>query len=246
MNSTFSDYLDKRSLKPLTPAELRKPNHSTGEIRIDILKRLIESNEELELIDGTTFKCTNIEGAVQKLEQFDENSKAFELEGLINEKVVNIKSSRLAKSKVFGGLKGAGAGVQITALTESIQCVYLALAIDILGRDLKCEDITVENVKDAWKRVRVDVPLKTVLSKQPDDWINSSILIANKLRKSGVLQKNMMYHRNSEVMKSIYKTAREVFKNEGVPFKKINGTQLIFLRMPCLGSLILIRNSLMV
>ena len=85
---------------------------------------------------------------------------------------------------------------------------------------MKCEDITVENVKDAWKRVRVDVPLKTVLSKQPDDWINSSILIANKLRKSGVLQKNMMYHRNSEVMKSIYKTAREVFKNEGVPFKE--------------------------
>ena len=39
-------------LVKLTPAQLIKPNGKTGEARIDILKRLIQSGEPLELAKG--------------------------------------------------------------------------------------------------------------------------------------------------------------------------------------------------
>ena len=56
----FSNFESIQEAVKLTPAELQKPNTSTGEDRIDILTRLIRDKKPLELAKGGTFTVTNI------------------------------------------------------------------------------------------------------------------------------------------------------------------------------------------
>ena len=55
----------------LNQSELQKLNGTTGEARIDILRRLIRDGKSLELRKGGNTIVTDIEDALQKLNQFE-------------------------------------------------------------------------------------------------------------------------------------------------------------------------------
>ena len=89
-------------LVKLTPAQLIKPNGKTGEARIDILKRLIQSGEPLELAKGGTFVVVDKESALDQIKSWNEKTPI----ALKGDGDKFITSNDLGKSKVFGGAMG--------------------------------------------------------------------------------------------------------------------------------------------
>ena len=75
---------------------------------------------------------------------------------------------------------GSGAGAAVTKLAESAQCVYAAVAFG-LGRKITNADITQSNVSKFSSSFDVDGDLDKIINELPEDWINSSVLGANKL-----------------------------------------------------------------
>ena len=157
----------------LTPAELIKPNSSTGEDRIDILLRLIKSNKPLELSKGGTFIVTDIDHAIAGIEAFKkDNSERKKPIALKGDNESFITTSDLAKAKVFGGGGGgAGGGSANTKNTESHQCVMIQAMLDhgIQSEEYFNND---DIIKTAYKKVKVDATLDEVLS-VGDDWFHS-------------------------------------------------------------------------
>jgi len=209
----FSSFQPLSEAVRLTPAQLIKPNGQTGEDRVDILLRLIKSNQPLELAKGGTFLVTDIEHAIAGIEIWkkdkSENKKPIPLKG-DNDKFIT--TSDLGKSKVFGGGGGAGGGTINTKNTESHQCVMLQAMLDY---GIQSEEFFNDKImKDAYKKVFVDASLDEVLGVS-DDWIHSSYESAVLLFKNGYIKKGMTFHRGDKVMAEIYAKKTVAFKNNG-------------------------------
>ena len=209
----FSGFQPLSEAVRMTPAQLLKPNGQTGEARIDILLRLIKSNQPLELAKGGTFLVTDIEHAVAGIEAWkkdkSETKKPIPLKG---DNDAFITTSDLGKSKVFGGGGGAGGGTLNTKNTESHQCVMLQAMLD---HGVQSQDYFTDKImKDAYKKVFVDASLDEVLSVS-DDWITSSYESAVLLFKNGYIKKDMTFHRGDKVMAEIYAKKTVAFKNNG-------------------------------
>jgi hypothetical protein len=199
----------------LTPAELIKPNSSTGEDRIDILLRLIKSNKPLELSKGGTFIVTDIDHAIAGIEAFKkDNSERKKPIALKGDNESFITTSDLAKAKVFGGGGGgAGGGSANTKNTESHQCVMIQAMLDhgIQSEEYFNND---DIIKTAYKKVKVDATLDEVLS-VGDDWFHSSYESAVLLIKNGYVNKSQTFHRGDKIMAQIYAKKTIAFKNSG-------------------------------
>lgn len=194
----------------MTPKELLKPNSATGESRIEILRREIQAGNPLELATGGSFVVTNIPRAMQALDQFKKDNKAFELIGANG----SISSSQLGKSKVLGGGAGAGGGTVQTAIAESAQCVWLQAMFENGIQPL--EFYTDEVLSKAFKSVDVGkTKLEEVLSIN-DGWINSSYLTAKYLIENGFARKGMVCHRDSKIMKAVYDAKNKALKAQGL------------------------------
>ena len=191
----------------LTPGQLDKPNSSTGEDRIDILARLIQDNQPLELASGGTFTVTEIEDALKQIEIFKKLKKAFPLHG----DGKSISSSDLGKSSVFGGGGGSGGGSLNTKITESHQCVMCQAMLD---HGMQSEEFFMdpEILKSAYKQVEVDASLDEILSVE-GDWFHSSYESALLLIKQGYINKSHKFHRNSKTMNDIYALKNLAYKN---------------------------------
>ncbi len=94
---TFSTFLGE-DMRPLTPAELKKPNSKTGELRIEILRKAILSgNTPLTLVNNSDVVFKNSADNLSALQKFQDDSKSFELETVDGKTVV---SSQLGKSPI--------------------------------------------------------------------------------------------------------------------------------------------------
>lgn len=197
-------------LVKLTPAQLIKPNGKTGEARIDILKRLIQSGEPLELAKGGTFVVVDKESALDQIKSWNEKTPI----ALKGDGDKFITSNDLGKSKVFGGaMGGAGGGTLNTKVTESHQCVLLQAMLD---HGLQAQEyFTPDILKNAYKQVDVDATLEEVLSVD-DHWFTSSYLSAELIIKKGYVNKSMVFHRGSKTMIGIYLAKNQAFKNSGL------------------------------
>ena len=211
----FTSFQPLNEAAKLTPAELIKPNSSTGEDRIDILLRLIQSNKPLELAKGGTFLVTDIDHAVEGINAWkkdkSEKKKPFTLKG---DNDSFISTSDLKKAKVFGGGGGgAGGGTANTKNTESHQCVMIQAMLD---HGMQSEEYFNNDdlMKAAYKKVKVDASLDEVLS-VGDDWFHSSYESAVLLIKGGYVDKGMTFHRGDKVMNEIYAKKAIAFKNNG-------------------------------
>ena len=116
----------------------------------------------------------------------------------------------------LSGSRGSGGGAEATRLTESAQCVYSAIAFG-LGRKITSNDVTPENVKKFSKRFNVDEKVENILNKLPDEWVQSSILGANKLvDKFKGDNGTYVFHRGSKIVDRIENSFKRVKKNENV------------------------------
>ena len=93
------DEIDLFEVSNLTKSELLKYKDKPEKDRVLILIKKIQNNEELELVDGNTFIVDNKEEAIKNL-QGEIPSTGVEL---INKDGQKIKTSKLRKTKEFGG-----------------------------------------------------------------------------------------------------------------------------------------------
>jgi hypothetical protein len=201
----------------LTPKELNKVNSKTQEPRVDILKRLVTSSTPFELKDGSFFVVTDVQGAIDEINNFNTTKKPFNLVGKTTKgKDMVISSSLIKKSDVFGGGKGSGGGAASTALVESAQCYYCSAAVNVLGKAGLPNEYTDAVLKKAAKWVRATESVETVINDLDEVWTQSSILSANELINKGFISVGMTFHRGDAVMDRIYKNARLAFKQTGL------------------------------
>ena len=113
------------------------------------------------------------------------------------------------------GNKGSGGGAEATKLTESAQCLYAAIAFG-LGREIKSNDITPSNVKKYSYLFDIDETNERILKELPDEWIDSSLLGANKLFQKFKGKGNYVFHRGSSAVARIEAAFKRVSKNENV------------------------------
>jgi hypothetical protein len=205
---SFKSYL--REAVAMSPKELQKPNSLTGEKRTDILRREIKAGNPLELKAGGFFVVTDIQAALDAIDKFEKDGKAFKLIGGGG----SINSSHLAKSKVFGGGGGgAGGGTDQTATVESAQCLWLQAMLD--NGMLSLESFTEEMLTAAYPKIKVDVKLDKILEID-DGWKKSSYLGAKHLIENGFAHKGMVAHRGSDLMKAIYSAKNKALRNQGL------------------------------
>lgn len=116
--------------------------------------------------------------------------------------------------KTKGG--GSGAGAAVTELAESAQCVYAAVAFG-LGRKITQSDITPANVKAYKDKFSVNGNLDKIMNEMTDEWMQSSVLGANKLwEKFKGLKNGIVFHRGDKTVNHI--------ENQ---FKRVKGIEKI-------------------
>lgn len=132
--------------------------------------------------------------------------------------IFNGKKWTQINKKPFSGKGGSGAGAELTALVECMQCYVSAYQFNIKKAKLTAKDITKTNLKKALKFVDADRDLDKCLKNGPQDWMDNGvyILIANSLyneykgRTSGAIY----FHRGSSFMNNIYQAKTECHKND--------------------------------
>lgn len=201
------------ALSKLTPAELSKKNSSTGEQRIDILENAIKKGIALPLVDGSEVVLANSKENLDAVNGFKTAGKAFDLKVKTGQRV--IKSSDIGKSPLFGGGGGgAGGGTQQTAIVESMQCVYLQAMLDNPNKNI--EFFTPSVLKKAYAKCEVGGTTFDEIRDFDPSWHMSAFLSAQIIIKNGYVNKNQVFHRDSNTMKKIYAMKKEAFKNSGL------------------------------
>lgn len=201
------------ALSKLTPAELSKKNSSTGEQRIDILENAIKKGIALPLVDGSEVVLANSKENLDAVNGFKTAGKAFDLKVKTGQRV--IKSSDIGKSPLFGGGGGgAGGGTQQTAIVESMQCVYLQAMLDNPNKNIEFFTPTV--MKKAYAKCEVGGTTFDEIRDFDPSWHMSAFLSAQIIIKNGYVNKNQVFHRDSNTMKKIYAMKKEAFKNSGL------------------------------
>ena len=110
------------------------------------------------------------------------------------------------------GNKGSGGGAEATRLTESAQCLYAAIAFG-LGRKITSGDITPSNVSSFNNLFVTDEKVDRILNELPDEWIDSSILGANKLYEK-FKKGSYIFHRGSKQVDAINNIFSSIKKKE--------------------------------
>lgn len=124
-----------------------------------------------------------------------------------------IKLSEIKKDKdMGGGSGGSGAGSDLTAYTESGQCYVSSIAYNVLKRQIKWEDLTLENLQKAAKYCDTgSTTLEQVIEKSPADWVQSYIKTANITFQENKMSGSPVYfHRDSKFMNAIYDAKTKV------------------------------------
>jgi hypothetical protein len=192
--------------------ELTKINSKTGEPRAEILKRKIKNNEPLETTDGKFFIVTDITDAIKKIDNIDPfatKTQSITFIGTIDNKETTISSSKLKKTDEFGGGSGTRGGAVQTDVTESAQCYYCSVVCNVLGGEGSENDFTPDNLRKAAQWVKASSSVDKVISDLSDEWIESSIMIANALFSNGYMSKGAVFHRGSVEFDTIYKKAKQ-------------------------------------
>ena len=193
---------------PLTPGELTKVNSSTGENRIDILIRKISNDEPLTLDKGGVITVTNKQEVLNQLKNWTQEKGAITL---IDKEGNKITTSKLKKTKEFGGGSGSGGGAAQTKEQESAQCLVTALAQQQGG--VSENDLTPEKLKSASKGINTDASVEEIINfiETSPNWTTTLVNTANVL--NDYLGGGLEFHRGSTFVNSIYKAWNTARKN---------------------------------
>ena len=139
---------------------------------------------------------------LSKLPFYDKDGKTYTL-------------SKFKKSKEFGGGGGSGAGAALTKLTESAQALYCAAA---WGR----KDYSPNTLQSLTQNVYVDETISNILTKLPEEWVDSCIKGAEILYKQYGSSANLTFHRGSDWVGKVEKKFAALNKQEDRIFSNIN------------------------
>ena len=199
---------------PLAPGQLSGKNSVTGELRVDILKKLIKDGIPLKMVSGKghkkdLFTVVDKVLALDNLDQFTRDGKAFTI-GTHNDKPV--LSSHIEKSKVFGGGVAKGqAGTASTAIAESAQCLWCAAYVANSGKPI--EYFTDEILRKYNTKAftgGTDLPAMLAIS---DDWKMSAYVGAKLLYDNKYINKEHSFHRDDRKMNDIYSKKKDAYRN---------------------------------
>ena len=129
--------------------------------------------------------------------------------------IVSVENKKIRLIYKLKGNKGSGGGAEATTLTESAQCLYAAIAFG-LNRSITSNDITPNNVKKYSKLFDIDETNERILNELPDEWVESSLLGANKLFEIFKGKGKYIFHRGSKKVDKIEAAFKRVSKNENV------------------------------
>ena len=117
--------------------------------------------------------------------------------GFGGSEIVTFDMKRVRIIYKLKGSRGSGGGAEATTLTESAQCLYAAIAFG-LGREITSNDITQNNVKKYSKLFDINETNERILNELPDEWVESSLLGANKLLQTFKGKGKYVFHRGSK------------------------------------------------
>ena len=132
-----------------------------------------------------------------------------------------IRLNDILKTDMFGGGRGSGGGAANTDITECVQCIYAAAIFG--GETLKDgDDFDASQWGTYSSKFQIDTPLTKISQGLTEDWILSSILIGNELKKN-LKGTNWTFHKGSTFVKEIETKFKELNKAETPkPFSNIN------------------------
>ena len=132
-----------------------------------------------------------------------------------------LKLNDVIKTPMFGGGRGSGGGAEQTALMECGQCIYAAAVFK--GEKLSVGDELDSSLWGTYSSsFDVDKSLDAIEKGYTQSWIDSSILIANEMKKN-FKGTNYVFHRGSAFVKEIENKFKELNKaQKPKPFSNIN------------------------
>jgi len=129
-----------------------------------------------------------------------------------------IPVTKLFKDPDFGGGAGSGGGADDTKYTESGQCYFTSLAFNVIKKELKQSDCTLENLQKAAQYVDATISLDDFWIKGPVNWNEEDTYrrSANLIYKDykSKFQTPVYCHRGSKFMDDIYKAKGKVMKTD--------------------------------
>ena len=205
---------------------LQKTLSGTDILRSTILLDAIKNQTPLETTKGNV-TLNWISDTDRIAAEGGDYSSAFESRPgkykpvFITDKGDKIKLNDITKTASFGGGRGSGGGAEQTGLMECGQCIYAAAIFN--GAKLSEGD---ELDSSDWgtysSSFDVDYPLDNIQKGFTQAWIDSSILIGNKL-KQNLKGTTYTFHRGSTFVNEIENKFKELNKAEKPkPFSDIN------------------------
>jgi len=196
---------------------LKKELPNSNVLRIQVLLDAIKNQTPLETTKGTV-SLNWISDADRISAEGGDYSSAFESRPgkykivFVTDSGDKIKLNDIKKTAAFGGGRGSGGGAEQTDLMECAQCVYAAAVFN--GEKLSVGD---ELDPSEWSKYSsnfdIDKSLSAIADGFTQSWIDSSILIANEMKKN-LKGTNYTFHKGSAFVKEI--------ENK---FKKLNGAE---------------------
>lgn len=200
---TFTQYIFEGK------ASLSRSNFSDNPIRFEKFKELISQGFEFELVDKHGSKKVVIDKAVLSVLSDDPSSIPASIDTTDGPHTIG----HFFKIPELGGGKGSGGGAASTRLMESLQCLYCSLAFNVVKGNISTLHLLSDNLKSAAKYIDVDEQFDNLLNVNQQDWIDGTILAANKIYNYLGNHKYTM-HRGSKFMKKIYQNKTDLMKKE--------------------------------
>ena len=208
----------------LSPVQLEKPFPSRSESatkykdRGELFLEKILNGDEIELEDGSKVVINpekSSEG-VKFLQSKQYKSLGGTKKLFIDTEGNEFSLSKFKKTTEFGSGSGQGGGSVNTALAESSQCVFTALAYKVKNGPISEEDINDENLSKAFADSDVTNSLEEIKQfSQDPSWLNTFISSANILYKN-IQNPNFQFHRGSKFVTNIYNAYKIAAKTEGI------------------------------
>ena len=192
-----------------------------GKPRLNILIDVINNQTKVETTKGKT--------SLNFINQLDKTAmetndliSAFLVPGkktykkvFVTDKGEEIKLNDILKTKMFGGGRGSGGGSENTGVTECAQCIWLSEIFN--GVDPDKIDLNALQFKD----FDIDESITKIQKDLTDDWISSSVKIAQEMKKNMTGQ--YIFHRGSQFVQNINQTFSYLNKlAKPKPFANVN------------------------
>ena len=192
-----------------------------GKPRLHILIDVINNQTKVETTKGKT--------SLNFINQLDKTAmetndliSAFLVPGkktykkvFVTDKGVEIKLNDILKTKMFGGGRGSGGGSENTGVTECAQCIWLSEIFN--GVDPDKIDLNALQFKD----FDIDESITKIQKDLTDDWISSSVKIAQEMKKNMTGQ--YIFHMGSQFVQNINQTFSYLNKlAKPKPFANVN------------------------